>query len=175
MSPLHRAGRHRHAGASGRQGKRCGSKQWRCWWRLASAARLSPSRRTGKRSTLRRGMAACGGPPRCLLLRPLSGEKRTSNGQGLMTLEEGDSSQIRSKTGLEQPDRKTASGEFICIWHGQPVYENGRVERFQTPDTDLSRTLGHVRKVPQGDVAPFHSITSSAQPSSMIGNVMPWP
>ena len=27
------------------------------------------------------GMAACGGLPRCLLLHPLSGEKRTSNAQ----------------------------------------------------------------------------------------------
>jgi len=34
---------------------------------------------TGKRFTSSVGMAACGVPPRSLLLRPLSGEKRTSN------------------------------------------------------------------------------------------------
>jgi hypothetical protein len=46
---------------------------------------------------------------------------------------------IRAKFEIRQGSsnqiEKTASGEFICIWHGQPVYENGRVKRFQTEDS----------------------------------------
>ena len=29
---------------------------------------------------------------------------------------------------------KSASGDFIGIWRGRTVYENGRVKRFQTED-----------------------------------------
>ena len=45
---------------------------------------------------------------------------------------------VRAKFEIRQGSgnqvEKSASGEFVSIWRGKPVYENGRVKRFQTED-----------------------------------------